>query len=861
MQLVRLSSARSLVLVALISMSLLPLGILGVAMYQSAISAIRREAFERVSVASRLTGNALQQHFEGLANEIRLAASSPQLRQSIKSLANGYESLPITSENEERMRRGLVSYYNTSRVQLTKDPAEAAAVARDIVARFEKAGLVLQDRYVRANPNLSSAKSLLDDAGDDSDYSAAHRDLHPVLRSLKERLSLQDILLADPKTGTVIYSVAKGSDFAASLSAKDLTQTGPGKAWTLSQVANQPNEIVCVDYLAYPSTGNELVFTFACPVLDESGKPEGVLFFLAGLDQIDALVADQSRGGLEVGYEIYGEQSWSRNSEKDVPSPQHRQFETEDLRTIFDRATDDSGGPNNSGPSILCVPTSISVCPEAVSPPISWLVLATTPEDTVAASSLTVKLFGQTVFGLTTLAILIFSFVIARLLTIRHAEHLRLAEIVSNASVRLLQTDQSGRLVYMNPATLKAFKEHPTIAMKEPLDGEFLYTIFGQLEETFAFLTNPEQLPRTLQCKTANDVLEFHASAIHDRHGDFMGVAATWEIITDRIRLADRERELHNQVVGSKESLERAQVILKNGVEVLSEAFASASKGELGHTISVTGDQQLSILAENANAMLADLRELISKIADAADQHGEGSQMISDSATNLSEGAQNQAASIETISASMEELAGSIELVSGNASNCRSQAERTTKLALAGSQAVGDVIESMRAIHGSSDQIRDIITIISEITAQTNLLALNAAIEAARAGEHGMGFAVVAEEVRKLANRTSDATASITQLINESAARIQKGASLSEIVGGSLDSIVTAAETTAEEITAIACSSESQAANASKVKQSLRSVTDTIENNAAAAEELAASSEELGAQAQGLRELVRRFQL
>lgn len=842
-------------------MSLLPLGILGVAMYLSAVTAIRQEAFERVGVASRLTGNALQQHFEGLANELRLIASSPLLSQSTKSLTNGYEGITVEPENEDRIRRGLVSYYNSSEAAPAEDTTEAAIVARDIVARFQQAGLVLQDRYVRENPNLVSAKSLLDDAGDNSDYSAAHRDLHPVLRSLKERLSLQDILLAEPQKGTVIYSVTKGSDFAASLSANDLTQTGPGKALSLTQAELQPNEIVCVDYIDYPPAGNAPVFTLACPILDDSGERAGILLFLAGLNNVDSLVADQSRGGLEVDYEIYGTQSWARNSDKGFPSPQQRQFESDELRELFEGATANSGGLNNSGPSSLCVPTTISICPEAASPTINWLVLATTPEATVAASTLTVKLFGQTVFGLTTLAILIFSFVIARLLTIRHAEHLRLTEIVTNASVRLLQTDQTGKLVYMNPATLEAFTEHPTIATEQPLDGEFLHAIFGQSEETFASFTDPEQLPRSIQCKTANDVLEFHASAIHDRHGDFMGVAATWDIITDKVRLADRERELHNQVVSAKESLESAQGVLKDGVEVLSKAFAAASKGELGHTIRVTGDKQLSLLAENANAMLADLRELIGKIADAADQHGEGSQMISDSATNLSEGAQNQAASIETISASMEELAGSIETVSGNASNCRSQADRTTKLALAGSQAVGDVIESMRAIHSSSDQIRDIITIISEITAQTNLLALNAAIEAARAGEHGMGFAVVAEEVRKLANRTSDATASITQLINESAARIQKGASLSELVGGSLDSIVTAAETTAEEIKAIACSSESQAANAAKVKESLRTVTDTIENNAAAAEELAASSEELGAQAQGLRELVRRFEL
>ena len=252
-------------------------------------------------------------------------------------------------------------------------------------------------------------------------------------------------------------------------------------------------------------------------------------------------------------------------------------------------------------------------------------------------------------------------------------------------------------------------------------------------------------------------------------------------------------------------------------------------------------------------------QELITHLTEAVQQQNEGARTIAESSSNLSDGAQNQAATVEEMTASIEELVNSIQIISKNASDAKTQAGESALMAKEGGTAVSEAVNAMRLIQKSSEQINDIIQVISEIASQTNLLALNAAIEAARAGEHGLGFAVVANEVLKLAERSSEAAKEITQLIKESTRRVSEGAEISEKVGQSLVAIVSAVDNTANGIATIAESTELQSSSAEQVHAAIRSVSDTTENNAASAEEMAASAEQLGAQAQQLQDLVENF--
>jgi methyl-accepting chemotaxis protein len=213
------------------------------------------------------------------------------------------------------------------------------------------------------------------------------------------------------------------------------------------------------------------------------------------------------------------------------------------------------------------------------------------------------------------------------------------------------------------------------------------------------------------------------------------------------------------------------------------------------------------------------------------------------------------------MSASIQQLSQAIVHINQNADAATGLADKTAHLAKQGGDSVEQAIEAMVLIKKSSEQVSDIIQVISEIASQTNLLALNAAIEAARAGEHGLGFAVVADEVRKLAERSSAAAKEITALIKESTRRVADGAQLSEKAGESLARIVQGVQETAASITKIAQATREQSEASHEVNKAIQNVSSITETNASSSEELSASAEELGAQAAVLKNVISGFKV
>ena len=243
------------------------------------------------------------------------------------------------------------------------------------------------------------------------------------------------------------------------------------------------------------------------------------------------------------------------------------------------------------------------------------------------------------------------------------------------------------------------------------------------------------------------------------------------------------------------------------------------------------------------------LGQAVASLENGARQVVVTSDQVAGSARTLSQGSSEQAASLEETSASMEEMSSMTRRNAEHTEQAVSLVRDVHTRARESEDALRDMVQSMHAIQESSEKVSKIVKTIDEIAFQTNILALNAAVEAARAGEAGMGFAVVAGEVRNLAQRSAEAAKETASLIEESLTRAKSGVAKVDVVTHAVTAITGSVNMVKGLVDEVSEASRQQTAGIDQVSQALSQMEKVTQGIAATAQESAATSEELNAQA------------
>ena len=370
------------------------------------------------------------------------------------------------------------------------------------------------------------------------------------------------------------------------------------------------------------------------------------------------------------------------------------------------------------------------------------------------------------------------------------------------------------------------------------------------------------------QLKSADD-----SAGTRERIASFVAAVEAYRPHVEKLQAELKAGEFEKAMATLDKGVAAGQQGVDAQLRVLSEHFFQLSQGagtatqaliersrrfSTGASVGLVGLTALSLIAAlvGGRGISRRLRQVTSTLQQGSTQVANAATQVSSSSQSLACGASAQAASLEETSASLEEMSGMTTRNAENATKANELTRQTRQAADAGANEMRAMTAAMGDIKKSSDDIAKIIKTIDEIAFQTNILALNAAVEAARAGEAGMGFAVVAEEVRALAQRSAQAARETADKIEGAITKTRLGVQISAKVEQQLADIVDKVRQVDQLVAEVTSASREQSVGVKQISTAMTHMDKIVQSNAASAEESASAAEHLNGQSLALQEAI-----
>ena len=818
------SKIRNKLLFLLAIVAFVPMLALGYSMYQSASKGIEKQAFAQLTAIRTVKAKQIEDYFGQIDNQIQTFSQNLSIVDAMKefpaALAAARTEVQVDEAQMDEMKQNLLGYYQNEFGRVYKETTSANPNLKAQIAPLDQDSIYLQYQYISNNPNPLGSKETLDAANDGTTYSKLHGKYHPMVRNFLNKFGYYDIFLCDLDTGDIVYSVFKEMDFTTSLKDGPYSKTNFATAFRLAAAATSPEQTFLVDYEEYTPSYEAPASFISSPVFD-GNKKVGVAIFQMPIDKISGILDE--RTGLGYSGETYavGADNLMRN----------------DSRFIHD---DEKNGEGLLTVGTITKPTTII-----------------NPELTVTTKASVDALQG----GSNTQII---------------PDYRGFDVLSSWAPITVYQgSGNTPPIKWALMSEIDLIEVYAPLTVRDVFLGSW-WVIFPAAIGLALVWFIASRI--TQQANSINDMLGSIGIGMFDTRADKVTNDELGDVATSLNAMCDTTLSL----IQSNDEREEIQ----NSIESLIGQMENIAAGDLTIDAEVKDDITGSI-AGTVNSMTEQLKGLVQRVQNATNQVTNSAGAIASVSNQLSEESESQASEIGTASERVLTITEQIQLVAEQSEGSATVAKQARETATRGLEAVSNTVEGMDRIRDqvqatskrikrlgeSSQEIGEIVQLISDIADRTSILALNASIQASMAGDAGQGFAVVAEEVERLAERSTDATKQISTLIKaiqtetseaiadmeESTREVVEGSELASQAGQTLTEIDNVSQQLEYLISEVSSSATEQANAATEIATTMTRISETTKQSAEKSRSATQSVGQLSGLAAQLRESVAQF--